>query len=105
MIIGTMAVAIKKVHFKNGIWVTKGGYEYNALIIAAAIALAADGPGALSVDGLFRDWRSGLRWAIAAVVLGIGGAAATLAISEKFTPEAAVVSADGVPVEDDPTST
>jgi putative oxidoreductase len=87
MIIGTMAVAIKKVHGKNGVWVTKGGYEYNALIIAAAIALAAEGPGAISIDGLLRSRRSGLQWAIASVVLGIGGAVATLAISEKFKPD------------------
>jgi putative oxidoreductase len=86
MIIGTMAVAIKKVHFKNGVWVTKGGYEYNALIIAAAIALAADGPGAISLDGLLRRRRSGLLWGIGAIALGLAGAAATLAIAEKFTP-------------------
>jgi putative oxidoreductase len=86
MIIGTMAVAIKKVHGKNGVWVNKGGYEYNALIIAAAIALAADGPGAVSIDGLFRSRRSGPQWAIASVVLGLGGAAATLAISERLKP-------------------
>ncbi len=94
MIIGTMAVAIKKVHFKNGVWVTKGGYEYNALIIAAAIALAADGPGALSLDGLLRRRRSGLHWGIAAVALGLAGAAATLAVSEKFTPVEVVAAPD-----------
>ena len=36
MIIGTMAVAIQKVHGKNGVWVTKGGFEYNLVLIAAA---------------------------------------------------------------------
>jgi putative oxidoreductase len=100
MLIGTMAVAIKKVHFKNGVWVTKGGYEYNAVIIAAAIALAADGPGALSIDGLLRRRRSGFRWAIGAVVLGLAGAAATLAISENFTPTETPSAAESPAVED-----
>jgi putative oxidoreductase len=86
MVIGTMAVAIKKVHAKNGVWVTKGGYEYNALIIAAAIALASDGPGTISLDGVFGHRRTGFRWALASLVVGLGGAAATLAISDKFTP-------------------
>jgi putative oxidoreductase len=99
MIIGTMAVAIKKVHGKNGVWVTKGGYEYNALIIAAAIALAADGPGAVSIDGILRSRRSGLPWAVVSVVLGLAGAAATLAISERFRPgdETEVVDQPGSP--------
>jgi putative oxidoreductase len=97
MIIGTMAVAIKKVHGKNGVWVSKGGYEYNALIIAAAVALAAEGPGAVSLDGLFGNRRSGLRWAIASVMLGLGGAAATLAISERFKPDETEVADDAAP--------
>jgi putative oxidoreductase len=103
MIIGTMAVAIKKVHFKNGVWVTNGGYEYNAVIIAAAIALAADGPGAVSIDGLLRRRRSGPHWGIGAVALGLAGAAATLAISERFTPADTEAIADSPATEDAPT--
>jgi putative oxidoreductase len=87
MVIGTMAVAIQKVHGKNGPWITKGGFEYNAVIIAAALALASDGPGALSFDGIFGHRRSGFRWALASLVLGLGGAAVTLAISDRFAPE------------------
>jgi putative oxidoreductase len=86
MIIGTMAVAIHKVHAKNGPWVTKGGYEFNATLIAAALALAWDGPGMVSVDGLFRRRRSGALWGILAGALGAGAAAGTLAISERMKP-------------------
>ena len=34
---GTMTVAIAKVHGKNGPWITKGGYEYNATLIAVGL--------------------------------------------------------------------
>jgi putative oxidoreductase len=87
MITGTMLVAIKKVHAKNGVWVTQGGYEYNATLIAAALSLASAGPGVLSLDGLLRRQRSGLRWGVVALALGVGGAAATLALSERLKPE------------------
>ncbi len=87
MITGTMLVAIRKVHAKNGIWVTQGGYEYNATIIAAALSLATAGPGALSLDGLLRKQRSGLGWGALALALGVGGAAATLAVSDRMQPD------------------
>lgn len=86
MIIGTMAVAIQKVHGKNGVWVTKGGYEYNATLIAAAVALAADGPGALSLDALRRKQRTGFGWSLVALAMGVGGAAATMAVAERMAP-------------------
>jgi putative oxidoreductase len=50
LITGTMITAIRKVHAPNGPWVTQGGYEYNAVLIAAMLALTADGPGRPSVD-------------------------------------------------------
>ena len=50
MIIGTMTTAIRKVHAPKGPWVTEGGWEYNALIIAAVFAIAESGPGKPSVD-------------------------------------------------------
>jgi putative oxidoreductase len=86
MITGTMLVAILKVHAKNGIWVTDGGFEYNATIIAAALSLASAGPGALSIDGLFGKHRSGFRWAVLSLALASAGAAATLAISSRMAP-------------------
>ena len=47
---GTMAVAIAKVHGSKGLWNTGGGYEYNLVLGAAAFAIAAEGPGSLSLD-------------------------------------------------------
>src|SRR5436305_46256 len=49
-LIGTMTTAIRKVHLKNGPWVTNSGYEYNLVLIAALFALADLGPGDLSLD-------------------------------------------------------
>jgi putative oxidoreductase len=70
----TMLTAIDTVHLKNGPWVTKGGYEYNLVLIAAALALVEAGPGALALDGLRGGERSGPRWMLAAAAAGALGA-------------------------------
>ena len=62
---GTMAVAIDKVHARNGPWVTGGGYEYNLVLMAALFAIAAAGPGRLSVDARLGIGRSGAGIALA----------------------------------------
>ena len=69
-----MLTAIHRVHAKNGPWVTNGGYEYNAVLIAAVLALAEVGPGAPSVDHALGQERSGPGAAITAAVLGVAGA-------------------------------
>ena len=74
VLIATMLTAIHRVHAKNGPWVTNGGYEYNLVLIAAALALAEVGPGELSLDALRGRERSGSRWALAALAAGALGA-------------------------------
>ena len=74
---GTMLTAIHRVHMKNGPWLSNGGYEYNAILIAALLALAEVGPGELSLDAALGRERSGRGWALAA--LG-GGALGALAV-------------------------
>jgi putative oxidoreductase len=71
----TMLTAIHRVHLKNGPWVTSGGYEYNAVLIAAVIALAEVGPGPLSLDSTFGQEWHGPGWALAALAAGAAGAA------------------------------
>lgn len=51
---GSMLVAVILVHWPKGFWVSKGGYEYNLLILAAAAAIAIAGPGAYSLDAALR---------------------------------------------------
>src|SRR5947209_1014550 len=73
-IIGTMATAIRTVHFKNGPWVTNGGYEYNLALIAAMVTLADIGPGDVSLDRLLGTEVSGPVVALLALAGGIGTA-------------------------------
>ncbi len=77
----TMLTAIHRVHAKNGPWTTNGGYEYNLVLIAAALALAEVGPGALSLDAARGRERSGSGWALAALVTGALGAIGSYAIA------------------------
>ncbi len=73
-ITATMITAIRTVHLKNGPWASKGGYEYNVVLIAAALALAELGPGPLSLDAALGHERSGTGWALAAAGAGALGA-------------------------------
>jgi len=78
-LIGTMATAIHKVHRPNGPWVAQGGWEYNAVLIAALTALIDAGPGDLSVDALAGRDEWGPGWALGG--LAVGGAAAAAAVA------------------------
>ena len=51
-IVGSMLVAIATVHWPNGFWNGKRGYEFNLVILAAVIAVALTGPGAYSLDAV-----------------------------------------------------
>ena len=73
-ITATMLTAIKTVHGKNGPWASNGGFEYNAVLIAAVLTLAELGPGPVSLDALLGRERSGTGWALAAAGAGAIGA-------------------------------
>jgi len=79
--VGTMAVAYHTVHRPNGYFVVAEGWEYVGFISAAAVALAALGPGALSIDRLLGLDRLGtpVSRALMTAGLGIAGAAGQLA--------------------------
>lgn len=73
MVSSAMVTAIRKVHLSKGPWVTEGGFEYNAVLIAAMAALVDAGPGPLSVDEkLFPDLK-GPRWAALTLASAIAG--------------------------------
>jgi putative oxidoreductase len=84
----TMLTAINRVHLKNGPWVSNGGYEYNVILIAAALTLAEVGPGPLSIDSALGDKLHGPGWAIAALLGGIAGAAGAHLYAESQAPPA-----------------
>jgi putative oxidoreductase len=71
---GVMLTAIRKVHFKNGVWNTNGGYEYNSVLLAALFELVENGPGAWSLDEKLKLGRRGTRWSLAALGAGLAGA-------------------------------
>src|SRR3954454_20929797 len=56
---GTMTSAIRHVHASKGPWSTEGGWEYNAVLIAATVALVEE--------------QSGPAGALAAAAAGVGG--------------------------------
>ena len=51
LVAGQMAVAVLKVHLKNGL-TGQGGYEYPLLLSCAALALVTVGAGLISLDRL-----------------------------------------------------
>jgi putative oxidoreductase len=86
LITGTMVTAIRKVHVKNGPWVTQGGFEYNAVLIGAMAALVETGPGAPSVDAALMPRLKGSL--LAALSVGAGVAGSFLATSPALTEPA-----------------
>jgi putative oxidoreductase len=77
--LGTAVVmlnAIESVHWRNGFFNGKGGYEFNLLLLTVAVAIAAIGPGRFSLDRAlgWDDNLSGLWW-------GVGVLAAAIVIS------------------------
>lgn len=52
LIIGSMLVAIVKVHGANGYWVMQNGYEYNMALIVIALGVAMIGAGDYSLAAL-----------------------------------------------------
>jgi len=83
LVSATMITAIRKVHAPNGPWATKGGYEYNLVLLAAAFVLAELGPGAFSLDEALGTERKGLGWALAELALGALGSSAVLALAQR----------------------
>ena len=49
-LIVVMIVAIVTVHLKNGFFAASGGYEFNLVLIAVAVALILTGSGAYGLD-------------------------------------------------------
>jgi putative oxidoreductase len=87
-LIGTMATAIRKVHWANGPWAANGGYEYNLVLIAALAALVETGPGDMSLDALLGRKLSGPAWALAALATGAAASAAVIALGSRSAPAA-----------------
>jgi putative oxidoreductase len=94
MVNASMITAIRKVHAPKGPWVSEGGYEYNAVLIAAMVMLVEGGPGKPSVDAALMPRMKGS--ALALLSLGAAVAGSYLA-TERFNeaPQPAPTEAEG----------
>jgi putative oxidoreductase len=97
----TMLTAIHRVHLKNGPWSQQGGYEYNAVLIAAALTLAEVGPGSLSLDRKLGIEKTGAKWGLFALIGGVIGAAGAHAYAES-QPAPAAADPEPAPAAADP---
>jgi putative oxidoreductase len=75
LLAGAMFTAIRKVHLPKGLWNTGGGYEYNAVLIAAVASLVESGAGSPSIDRLLGIELKGSKWALASIAAGAAGSA------------------------------
>lgn len=105
-IVGVMSTAIRKVHGRNGVWNGKGGFEYNAVVIASVVAIAEAGPGRISLDHSLGVERTGVRWGLAALGLGVASSLVTIELGRRAaehttmpTPAAAADAAASRPSE------
>ncbi len=83
-----MVVAVGTVHRRNGLWSSNGGYEYNLVLWAAAIAVAASGPGRFSLDRALGwvDNLSGVWWGVGVLVVSLVGGALVMTLREPQPP-------------------
>ena len=70
MVVGAMVNAVAA-NAPRGIWASNRGYELPLLYAVSAVAIAATGPGQLSVDALFGAATWGGVWAILAGLFGL----------------------------------
>jgi putative oxidoreductase len=96
-VVGVMVGAIATVHWTNGFFVTKGGYEFNLLLIAASAAIVFAGPGRYSIDWLLGWPLFGAQWAFLSLAFGALVAGAVLA--SRHRPEASTASQEQEPSE------
>jgi putative oxidoreductase len=69
-----MASAIRHVHAEKGPWSTDGGWEYNAVLIAATLAVVEE------------KW--GVAWALASGLAGAAGSAAMTELARREDEQA-----------------
>jgi putative oxidoreductase len=85
---GTMVVAVGSVHWGKGFFLSTGGFEYNLVLAAGALAVAFAGPGALSLDAALGISWSGASSGLVALLLGLLSGAGEL-LTRKPAPATA----------------
>jgi putative oxidoreductase len=85
-VIGAMTTAVRKVHIKNGVWNSKGGWEYNAVLAVAAAVIAWEGPGVVSFDAIFKRSRWGIGGGLFAIAAGVGSSFVITELAKRAKP-------------------
>jgi putative oxidoreductase len=82
-----MLNAVYLIHWPKGFFTGNGGYEFNLLIAASAIALVATGPGRFSIDRAigWDDNITGPWWALGVAAVAIVVALLTLTAGRRRT--------------------
>jgi putative oxidoreductase len=88
---GVMTNAIRHVHGQNGPWITNGGYEHPAVVLAALAIVADEGPGRFSLD---EKLGIGLRGPLVTALAMAGGAAGAIVVAERGKEIFALLDAD-----------
>jgi putative oxidoreductase len=80
LLTAAMVVAIGSVHWRKGFWNMGQGYEFNLVLVAVAVSIAATGPGRYSIDHAlgWDDNLSGAIWGVAVLTLALVGALVVL---------------------------
>jgi putative oxidoreductase len=94
-LIAVMLTAIRTAHWQKGFWNYAGGWEYNAVQIAALAALAGAGAGPVSLDAALGTERRGSRYALGALAIGAAGSTVTIALARREAKR--VVAEQGAP--------
>jgi len=85
-LIGQSVVIVFTVHWPNGFWNSKGGWEFPTSLAAGATAIGLTGPGAISLDAaLGVAFADPVRLALAA--LGLLGGFGALAVKRLAAPK------------------
>jgi putative oxidoreductase len=84
-----MLNAIGTVHWRNGFFNSAGGYEFNLLVLTAAVAITATGAARFSLDNLigWADNISGLWWGIGVIAVSALVSAVTLTLGRRSSEE------------------
>jgi putative oxidoreductase len=89
-----MITALRTAIWKDGF--QPGTGEFEVLLAAAALSLAADGPGPWSLDAALGQERSGAGWALAALGASAAGSGLAVASGRRRPPTSAATDAAAV---------
>ncbi|WP_167132035.1 DoxX family protein [Paramicrobacterium chengjingii] len=94
-LIASMVTAIRKVHGKNGVWNSNGGFEYNLVLISTLVAIASEGPGRASIDAAFGKSRWGGGGGLFALLVGVGSSFAVVEMGKRAAEQKRLVDGGG----------